>query len=506
MLALIAVLLINVVFAGCGETEDPMSPADIGKTAEDRTGISLAMLKTPDHAPGAPQAPSVGVPLVKAVNFYHNWKLTKEVKGSVSVGDTVFVKMVFSEPMKHVVADDASARPILYYRRVEEGEKLVRFRMVAHGAGGEDFVSGDAKPLQGGTDDYICKYTVVPEDKGKQISFMIGRFSVDLEGVPLPEFYRHKVKLRVDSAAPVKVENPEPLPLEPLTIVSITHYRDDNDELIPEGASVDAGTTIITEIVFAEPVRANSVVISYPVSSGTKRLYQSTGVHWRKTYQISRDGTTVRSKLVASEEVFSLTVERAASLDGSVLKQAVTAPEIPVVPRVGPVVPVSPWEPAVSEPQEPTASEEREVKVVEQAVLEPQKPTTQVSVAPDAVEKRAMTIAKKVSSARVTVAVKGSRERYMNFSEDWSAAMDVIAAEEGVPELSRDLILDLYYIYLDNSPHPMTDYVKSNARSDPSLVLAYFRLRFLNPRSTQEAILEMFKTDVRNGTIKVFLM
>ena len=280
------------------------------------------------------------------------------MKGSVSVGDTVFVKMVFSEPMKHIVADDASARPILYYRRVEEGEKLVRFRMVAHGAGGEDFVSGDAKPLQSSTDDYICKYTVVPEDEGKQISFMIGRFSVDLEGVPLPEFYRHKVKLQVDSAAPVKVEDPEPLPLEPLTIVSITHYRDDNDEMISEGASVDAGTTITTEIVFSAPVRANSVVISYPKGHSTERLYHSTGVHWRKSYQISRDGTTVRSKLVASEETFSLTVERAASLEGNVLKQAVIAPEIPVVPRMEPVV-VESEEPTVvrpadAEPREPT--------------------------------------------------------------------------------------------------------------------------------------------------------
>lgn len=48
---------------------------------------------------------------------------------------------------------------------------------------------------------------------------------------------------------------------------------------------------------------------------------------------MSRDSTTVRAKLSASGEVFSLTVESATSLDGNILKQSVAAPEISVVPR-----------------------------------------------------------------------------------------------------------------------------------------------------------------------------
>lgn len=469
-LVVMTLTLMAVLMMGCGEEEVPeSSETDILGT----TGM-LGTMKTPEAVAAAPSAPHVGF-RVKEVGYYADWRLTKPLSGMVKPGTTVFTKVVFSEPVQFKSADDNSARPILYYRI---DKKRFRYRITKHGASGEDFVSGDTKPRGGGTDDYICKFTI-PEDATDRFRIEIGKLNANKDGEFLPAFYRHKEQLQIGLPAepevPTKVEDPEPLPLEPLTIVSITHYRDGSDMPIPEGESVDAGTTIITELVFAEPVRANSVVISYPVSSGTKRLYQSTGVHWRKTYQISRDGTTVRSKLVASEEVFSLTVERAASLDGSVLKQSVAAPEISVVPRA-------------QKPQESTRLISR------------------VSVIPDAVEQRAMKIAEKVSWARIVVAAKGSRERYVNFSEDWSAALDAIATEERVAELSSDLVKDLYSIYRKNSPHPMTDYVKSNKRYAPSLVLAYFRLRFLNPRSIQEAILEMFKTDVRNGTIKVFLL
>ena len=269
ILTLIAVLLINGMFVGCSGTEDPMRPADSEKTAENRTGVSLAMLKTADQAPGAPQAPGIGVPSVKEVSFYHDWKLTQEVQESVSIGDTIFVKVVFSEPMKHVVADDKSARPILYYRRVEEGQELVRFRIAPHGAGGEDFVSGDAKPFQSGTNDYICKYTVVPEDEGKQISFMIGRFSVDLEGVPLPEFYRHKVKLQVDSTAPEMVEPEEPVVSPPTIIQQVPRPVPGADDFVGAVYIPDPGhNDVLRSGVF--PVPGATVVIVSGSRSGER--------------------------------------------------------------------------------------------------------------------------------------------------------------------------------------------------------------------------------------------
>ena len=91
--------------------------------------------------------------------------------------------------MKHVVSDEKEARPILYHRRTGKAEELVRFKVAAHGATGEDFIAGDAKPFQAGMEDYVCKYRVVAADVGRGVAIMIGKASEDLEGNPLGAFY-----------------------------------------------------------------------------------------------------------------------------------------------------------------------------------------------------------------------------------------------------------------------------------------------------------------------------
>ena len=348
VLMLLALIAVSII--GCGGDE-------VAEEVPESSAMGMmGMMKVPDAAPTAPSAPAVGTPTVTEVAYFHDWKLTKEVQEAVSIGDTIFVKIAFSEPMQHVAADDETARPILYYRRAEEGAQRIRFNMAAHGAGGEDFVSGDAKPLQSGTDDYICKYTVAPEDAGKQVAFMVGKLSVDLENNPLAQFYTHAKRLRVESIAPTQPETPEAAPepttTDPLTITAMTHYHDRSDELLPEGASVEEGTTVRTEITFAEPIQAEGLVITYPHASGRKQLTQSTGVHWRGTYQLSRDGVIVRTKLNASGEVFSLTVEAAIGRDGSTLREPVSTSELSVVPEGSSIV-SKPQEPGDPEPQVP---------------------------------------------------------------------------------------------------------------------------------------------------------
>ena len=202
-------LLLAVTVFGCGDTDEDVDVLQEGTAV----GV-FADAKYPDAVAAAPSALPAGTPSVKEVSFYHDWKLTKPVTAPVSVGDKVFIHLTFSEPMKHVVSDGKEARPILYYKRAGKGEELVRFKMAFHGAGGEDFVSGDAKPYRSGTDDYVCKYTVVPEDAGKGVAVMVGRWSVDLQGTPLSAFYRHGVKLLVD----VPVVLPEPIEDEPVVL------------------------------------------------------------------------------------------------------------------------------------------------------------------------------------------------------------------------------------------------------------------------------------------------
>ena len=206
-------ILMAASIMGCGDTEAPLESAT-DLTENTAVGV-LAQEKHSDVAPAAPTAPQTpGTPFVKEVGYYSDWKLTELITKPVAVGTTVFVKIVFSESMQHIVSDDKDARPILFYRRTGKDEPLVRFKMADHGAGGEDFIAGDAKPLQSGTDDYLCKYKVVPEDAGKGIAIMVGRFSIDLEGNPLSAFYRHSMKLEVKSAAPASDPVPDLVPYQ----------------------------------------------------------------------------------------------------------------------------------------------------------------------------------------------------------------------------------------------------------------------------------------------------
>lgn len=177
-----------VVFAGCGDTEEEGVLLDDSSTIE-----TIGAMKAPEEVAMAPQMPGVGTPSVTEVGFYHDWKLKKPITGPVEPGQKVFIKIVFSEPMTHIVSDTKAARPVLYYK-TEGG--LERFSVVAHRSSGKNFTDGDAKPLGTGTDDYICKY-IVPEELTGAFSIMIGKQSADLEGNTLAKFYRHPEVLQV---------------------------------------------------------------------------------------------------------------------------------------------------------------------------------------------------------------------------------------------------------------------------------------------------------------------
>ncbi len=246
--------------------------------------------------------------------------------------------------MKHVVSDEEDARSILYHRRMGKEEELVRFKVAAHGATGEDFIAGDAKPLQSGTEDYVCKYRVVAADAGKGVAIMIGKASVDVEGNPLAAFYRHPVKLQVKptAAAPEQREQesdatpaptaPESSETTPLTIVSITHYRDGSDIPIAEGERVPLGTTLLTEIVFSASVRVDDTLqITYTTNKGEKKyLASESGIHWRGTCRPGKRENSVLCKAAVDVDPFIVRVDAASDLEGNSLGAPVTASEIDV--------------------------------------------------------------------------------------------------------------------------------------------------------------------------------
>ena len=169
-------------------------------------GIAIVCAVFSAAAPVFPQAPQAdGAPFVKSVSYYQDWQLTQPIDTTVQPGTTLYTKIVFSEPMKLKVAADNTARPVLY---CQVGEERIRYRIARHGASGVDFVSGDAKPLHGGTDDYICKYTL-PEGTTGKFRTMVGKLSADTRGNTMENFYTHSVRLRVSDGdvTPVQVES-----------------------------------------------------------------------------------------------------------------------------------------------------------------------------------------------------------------------------------------------------------------------------------------------------------
>lgn len=241
--AIAGLMLITIAagMMGCGDAEDPLD-APTALTKDTQTGV-FAQEKYGDGISAAPLAPQrAGTPFVKEVAFYRDWQLTKPIIEPVSVGTRVFIHVVFSESMRHVVSDGKEARPVLYHRRAGKEEALVRFRMAERNAGGNDFVAGDAKPFRTGTEDYVCKYRVLPEDAGKGIAIMVGKQSVDLEGNPLSAFYRHPTSLEVESHPEMEpvdpAANPMPAPFQHPMLVEepVTHryYHNDPKQVVSD--------------------------------------------------------------------------------------------------------------------------------------------------------------------------------------------------------------------------------------------------------------------------------
>ena len=283
---------------------------------------------------------------------------------------------MFSEPMQFKPADDNAARPILYYR---VGKEQSRFKVAKHGASGEDFISGDAKPLQGGIDDYVCKY-IVPADASGNFRVEIGKFNADLDGNNLPAFYTHKEQLQLGQAVieptdavietsaddsvkkPVEpAPPPQPTDTTPPTVVAITHYNDRTGEVIAEGESVPP-TTINTEVMFSEPVKPTIIY----TTGGKVRPYTLSprgGIHWRGLCKpVDENETTWLCRQNALGNSFSITVTTdTTDHAGNQLVEAVTTPDIVVIKPVviQPTVPQTPIDtPAPTVPDQPVQQPE----------------------------------------------------------------------------------------------------------------------------------------------------
>ena len=514
-ITLILMIMLGALFSlGCGEDVESESrnPLTIG---------SLKWQEIPDAAPAAPQMQvPEGTPTVKSVGYYSDWKLTEALSGTVAPEKTIFIKIVFSEPMKFKPADDNTARPILYYR---VGKEQTRFKVAKHGASGEDFVSGDAKPLGGSTDDYICKY-IVPADARGKFRVEIGKFNADLDGNNLPAFYMHTEQLQLGQATvaePTQATVPEetqkqttqptdtgvetsaddstkkptqPADTTPPTVVSITHRNDRTGAAIAEGETVPAGTTINTEVVFSESVKP---AIIY-ATGGKERLYTLSprgGVHWRGLCKpVDKNETTWLCKQSALGDSFLVTitvdtVDRA----GNTLVESVTTPEMAVIKPVVIQQPEPVQQPVDTAPKEPTEPEP--------SIFATDDPHLQKAIE---VIKRAWVRYLGIKDGLVERALK-IKEETGSYPWEWvNGEINKIYIEEtGVDYFTVDFCLtDLTEIYRITHPQD-SERIRSGNFSTRGMSVEYLRLYFTHPDKTKNELLELFYQSCKAGKISI---
>ena len=208
---LVRILLLGVVlgaiilFTGCPEAEQMMGPVITDEPRDDpEPPTTVGEVKEPEEPedpvepvvtePEEPTPTDTTPPTVVEVGWYSDWQLTEAVTDDIRPGDTIYTKVVFSEAMQHTVTDDSAARPAL---SIVLDDTTTHYQMLEHGV---SLQSGEAKPLHGGTDNFVCKYTI-PADVNGTIALRVGAKTADTVGNTVTEVSEH--------IAPFVVTEPE---------------------------------------------------------------------------------------------------------------------------------------------------------------------------------------------------------------------------------------------------------------------------------------------------------
>ena len=138
-------------------------------------------------------APTV---LSASTGYYDDAAATNTLTGPLKAGADIYTKVTFSEDMKHVKNDGASARPELFYRIGGTDEQYDILN------NGDTLASGDCKPNHASnTNVYICRYTVASGNNGV-FTLKAGTNSVDRADNALAAVYTHSAALVLDTTAP----------------------------------------------------------------------------------------------------------------------------------------------------------------------------------------------------------------------------------------------------------------------------------------------------------------
>ena len=225
LLTIAALATLTLFVVGCGEgmemAKDVIGPAAEENPQEPTVNGDMKQPEgsdkpTNEQEEPAPLTPPESTPLadttpptVVEVTWYSDWQMTEPLTDTSTVhpGDTIYTVVVFSEPVTHTVADDETARPAL---SIVTGDTTAQYKMLPRGV---SFRSGEAKPLNGSTDEYLCKYTIPAETIGT-LSLQIGNATTDLAGNTVTEISEHIAPFVVTMPEPTEPEEPivEPTP------------------------------------------------------------------------------------------------------------------------------------------------------------------------------------------------------------------------------------------------------------------------------------------------------
>ena len=174
---------IVVVLTGCPEAQNMMKPV-VDEPADTKPPAMVGDMKKPEEPETTEQEETpveepadTTPPTVVAVAWYGDEQITEALTtdSEVHSGDTIYTVVTFSEPMMHIVANNEAVRPVLYI--VVDG-KTKRYKMLPHEA---NLKSGEVKPTNGDTDEYLCKYTI-PADTIGTLALRVGSASADTAG------------------------------------------------------------------------------------------------------------------------------------------------------------------------------------------------------------------------------------------------------------------------------------------------------------------------------------
>ena len=254
-----------------------------------------------------------------STGYYSDAALSNALTAPQKAGANIYTKVTFSEDMKHVASNAATARPELFHRI---GRTDTRYDIVAPGA---TLASGDCKPNHTTrTNVYVCRYTVGSSVNG---AFVVkaGTSSVDKANNALASAYTHAAALTLDTTDP-GIAFPSGVTPKVGTASTIA-LTDSGSKVAKHGAIAVAGTeTNASDCNTATKVgNANLTTLATPSASESFMYTPPSGSAGKKVCVYAEDaagnsnaelwGTAIAAAATTTPAIWSATLTVGGSFD-----------------------------------------------------------------------------------------------------------------------------------------------------------------------------------------------